>query len=203
MPPTTKLYRDTDDVKLAARNMGSHFFDADTMRFFGSRIGERVYGGRFFVTSEQREWNTPRRYTVRVVTPSGRGRRFDITTAGDFHSIDTGAEARRLAERLARGPFEVRNDPYENVAEQRAKDAAELAELRAAFDAAGGRGVEMADRIDELNEAVDPNPRHYEWRVYAGDVPIGIRTTRAAARSMRADLERAARAAGTYGKGKR
>lgn len=172
MPPKVKLYRDTDDVKLAARNMGSHFFDPDTMRFFGSRIGSAVYGGRFFVTSEQREWNTPRRYTVRVVTPAGRGRSFDITDAGGFHSIDSGAAARRLAEQLARGPFTVRNDPYPDVIER-----------------------EGADRT--------PNPRHYEWRVYSGETPIGNRTTRHSARLMRADLERAARAAGTLGKGRR
>lgn len=171
MPPATKLYRDTDDVKLAARNMGSHFFDADTMRFFGSRVGSNVYGGRFFVTSEQREHYTPRTYTVRVVTPSGRGRRFDITDAGGFQAFDSSAAANRAAAQLARGPFEVRHDPYEDTPAARGETA--------------------------------PNPRHYEWRVYVGETPIGNRTTRYSAQLMRADLERAARAAGTYGKGKR
>lgn len=58
----------------------SHFFDKDTMRFFGSRVSETVYptaDGTYFVTSERDKpvylssglslgaWDGQRRYTVR------------------------------------------------------------------------------------------------------------------------------------------
>lgn len=167
--PATKMYRDTDEIRTAARNMGSHFFDADTMRFFRSRVGANVYGGRFFVTSEQGPHDdSPRSYTVRVVIPAARGRRFDIDEAGAFQEHASSAAANRAAERAARGPFTVRHDPY-----------------------------------DTKPEGEPPNPRHFEWRVFTGETPVGNRMTRRAAQSIRADLERAARAAGTYGKGKR
>ena len=51
---------------------GGHFFDADSMRYFGSKVYGPVIGGRYFITSEQDRnpygaaaWNGQRRYTVR------------------------------------------------------------------------------------------------------------------------------------------
>ncbi len=69
-----------DDLRRYAQESGSHFFDQETMRFFGSRlsgdvvpVGLRVY----FITSEQDKprgefppaWDGARRYTVRYMTP--------------------------------------------------------------------------------------------------------------------------------------
>lgn len=57
------------------RNSG-HFFDRDTMRFFGSRLmGEHLYdattGDVYFVTSELDFHGGDRRYTVRVLDTDG------------------------------------------------------------------------------------------------------------------------------------
>ena len=58
------------DIKAHAKGAGSHWFDADTMRFFRCRIMPTVYDtphGLAFVSSEQGP-NTPRAYSVRLVT---------------------------------------------------------------------------------------------------------------------------------------
>lgn len=87
------------------RNRIPLFFERGTMRFFDSRIVEKLYqgrGGRFFVTSERFSPDSPRLYTVRRFRASGRksGR---IDTVGGFQDYKTLREAKRAAERLARG----------------------------------------------------------------------------------------------------
>lgn len=98
-------YRTVADVQRANAALGHHFFDRDTLRFFGSRIGSTVYDGRYFVTSERDEaissrypaaWNGDRRYTVRVAADDG-----SVSTVGAFGAYRTGAAARRVAEALA------------------------------------------------------------------------------------------------------
>jgi len=70
---------------ISAKNAanGYHFFDADTMRFFDSRIEAGPIGGRFFVTSEQFHGSNgssgPRGFTVRVAHDTG-----NIGTIGGF-----------------------------------------------------------------------------------------------------------------------
>lgn len=64
---------DMDQLKDYVTRSGSHFFDADTMRFFRSRPDWHVYPGPdgwYFVTSEKHvshfaHINEPRKYTVR------------------------------------------------------------------------------------------------------------------------------------------
>ena len=84
-------YRDMGEVEEANRLAGHHFFDADTKRFFRSRIGENVYSGGFFVTSEKGP-NMQRRYTVRQAMPNGT-----IDTFGEFQQYTTGAQAHAAA----------------------------------------------------------------------------------------------------------
>lgn len=68
-----------DDVRAVADHAGSHFFDADTMSFWDSRLldgvraldgHETVPGARFlFVTSDRLEGrDRPRRYSLRHLT---------------------------------------------------------------------------------------------------------------------------------------
>lgn len=82
---------------IAAHN--GHWFDAGTLAFFSSRIHARVYGGRFFVTSEQyksfRGEDGERRFTVRCALASGA-----IETVGRFQDHSTRREAHAAA-RLA------------------------------------------------------------------------------------------------------
>jgi hypothetical protein len=98
-------YRTVADVKRANAAIGHHYFDRETLRFFGSRVGSTVYGGRYFVTSERDEaissrfpaaWNGERRYTVREAADDG-----SISTVGAFGAYRTGAAARKVAEALA------------------------------------------------------------------------------------------------------
>lgn len=79
-------------IKAANRAAGLHFFDADSMRFFRSKVESGVIGGRFFVTSEQFVTYDGvadvRRYTVRRADDDGA-----ITTVGEFqqHPTEVGA----------------------------------------------------------------------------------------------------------------
>ena len=81
-----------NQIKYLNKKKGQYFFSPDTMRFFHSRVGQTAYainGVAFFVTSEQREYDTPRKYTVRKADlESG-----DICTVGEFHFYDTNAQA--------------------------------------------------------------------------------------------------------------
>jgi len=82
-------------------NRNYYFFSPDTMRFFSSRIQTMPpYKGRVFVTSERRNWNSPRLYSVRVIQPSG-----NIETIGDFQGFTSRQSAHRFAESYASENF--------------------------------------------------------------------------------------------------
>lgn len=63
-----------DKIKAHNAQAGYHFFDADTLRFFSSRISAEIHKGRYFVTSEQHTshiyGDSPRRYTIREYDPA-------------------------------------------------------------------------------------------------------------------------------------
>lgn len=96
-----RTFNTIGEIREFARDHGSHFFDSDTMRFFRSRVLRTVFGGRYFVTSEQfvmRAYAGPRRYTVRAVTSDG-----NVTTIGEFQAYATARDAAKAARALARG----------------------------------------------------------------------------------------------------
>ena len=85
-----------EEIKQQNSRKGQHFFSDSTMRFFGSRVGYRVYGGCYFVTSEKDNYgDQARRYTVRVAYSDG-----DIDTMGDFQAFATRAQAVAYARSL-------------------------------------------------------------------------------------------------------
>ena len=94
-------YRTMADVRRANAANGFHFFDASTLRFFASRIGRTLYGGRYFITSEQfisysdPSYSGDRLYTVREVQPDG-----SIETVGEFQQYETNAQARAAIRNL-------------------------------------------------------------------------------------------------------
>lgn len=97
------------ELKLIAANRGNHFFDADALRFFNSRIHSRIYGGHYFVTSEKRDGvylssgyvpGDPRAYSVREITWDGSHISFDAVGEG-FQGYATRDEAHRAARQLA------------------------------------------------------------------------------------------------------
>jgi hypothetical protein len=75
------------------RRHEGHWFSADTMRFFGSKIESGVINGRYFVSSEDNFDRTARFYSVRVADDEG-----EIGTWGEFQAYETLAEARAAAE---------------------------------------------------------------------------------------------------------
>lgn len=77
-------FKRIDDIRAANFALGHHWFSPDTLRFFSSRIGKTVYGGRFFITSEQYNDNAPRLYSIREAKPNGA-----IETVGEFQGYAT------------------------------------------------------------------------------------------------------------------
>lgn len=108
MSDTEYHYRTMADVRQANAEIGNHWFDRDTLRCFGCRVIDRLYGGRYFVTSERDSgyvgsdgvihaaWDGKRRYSVRVAMPDGT-----IRTVGEFGQYASLSGAKRAAERLA------------------------------------------------------------------------------------------------------
>lgn len=104
-------YRTLEDIRRRNAALGHHWFSADTMRFFSSRVQERIYvakdGRAFFVTSERSggcnpgsydiRYTVPRRlYTVRVANLDG-----SIDTVGEFQQYTTGRQAHAAARKAA------------------------------------------------------------------------------------------------------
>lgn len=85
-------------IKEASRAAGSHWFDPDTMRCFGTKVLPTVYqgpGGIYFVTQDdQYRRELPKRYTVRRFNPTTA----DIDTVGDVASLDRGDAIARAGE---------------------------------------------------------------------------------------------------------
>ena len=103
-------YRSVDEIIEANRDAGFYFFAPETLRSFGSRIGQVVYGGRYFTTSERSgfDFNAPRAYSVRIAMPDG-----SIETVGYFGQFTSAAQASRMAQRVSQSPTAVRHDPYD------------------------------------------------------------------------------------------
>ena len=93
-------------IKRASLAAGSHFFEPGTMRFFASRVLDRVHYGAdgvfFFVTSEQFVPSSgpahARRYTVRKWSESEPS---SVDTVGEFQQYATGRAANKAAAELA------------------------------------------------------------------------------------------------------
>lgn len=82
-------------LKAAAKNAGSHFFDKGAMRFFNSKIETGMLQGRYFVTSEQFDDESPRLYSARIVTRDDDATPgLMIDTLGDFQAFKSVAEAK-------------------------------------------------------------------------------------------------------------
>jgi hypothetical protein len=84
-----------DEIRAANKAAGQHWFAPSTLRFFSSRIGGTVYGGKFFLTSERGPDNV-RRHTVRVARADGT-----IGSATKFQAYASRSGAVRRAQKLA------------------------------------------------------------------------------------------------------
>jgi hypothetical protein len=90
------------EVNAAFDAEGSSWFKPATMKWWHSKIESGMIGGQFFITSEQREPDTERRFSVRKVTRDSNGR-LSIDTVGEFHSHETRDDARRALEEARHG----------------------------------------------------------------------------------------------------
>lgn len=99
-----------DEVKRRAEKGSPYFFNADTMRYFSSRISELAWikgdlknyqtEDIFFITSEKdtghlKHAGSVRSYTVRVCDKNG-----DIKTVSKFQEFETLAQARRFVKEV-------------------------------------------------------------------------------------------------------
>lgn len=87
------------EIKEANRIRGHYYFSRETMKFFSSRVLPTIYGGRYFITSEQDKYASspvPRKYTIRYAKDDG-----SIEKASGFEEFSNLDEARRTARELA------------------------------------------------------------------------------------------------------
>ena len=101
-----------NDIKNAVRAAGSHWFDPDTMRFFGTKIESPVYqgdGGVYFVTSEDTFDRESREYKVRQFKDDS------IETIGE--PLVTAELAKEVAKQLAGGKVQVSTERYKPVSD--------------------------------------------------------------------------------------
>ena len=94
MATNTTTYSTINEIIMANREIGNHFFDPSAKRFFNSRIGQAVMNGSLFITSEQFDDNTPRLYTVRQCVNG------EIVDRSQFQEFTTSAAARAYARAL-------------------------------------------------------------------------------------------------------
>lgn len=96
-----------DAIKRAEGRTG-HFFERSSMRFFNSRVSDRVYPtyghtGTYFVTSERND-DYGRYYTIRraywTLDENGRDK-CELTTVGEFQQYGTARTAHKYAKLLA------------------------------------------------------------------------------------------------------
>ncbi len=86
--PKRFVYRTISDVKAANREVGEHWFERSTMRFFNTRIVSKLISGRYFVTAERMDDTRRFKYTVRSAEPDG-----SIDTVGEFQQYDSKEDA--------------------------------------------------------------------------------------------------------------
>ncbi len=98
-----------EDVQRQNKTAGLHFFDADTLRFFRSRIDWQTFGTLpiiYFVTSEKFTMigypDGPRLYTVRAIDMR-TGRTLAVS---EFQRFKTLQGARNHAKKLASLPYD-------------------------------------------------------------------------------------------------
>jgi len=87
-------FRSIDEIMLFNAQQGQHYFDHATMRAFGSRVGQTLYGGCVFTESIHNWDRSSRVYRVKIAMSDG-----SIMTLAD-NCIST-ASANRIAKRWA------------------------------------------------------------------------------------------------------
>lgn len=103
------IYNDILEIKQAHARVDGHFFDTGAMRGFKSIVLPRVYGGRYFITSERftsREHVEPRRYTVCECVDGNINRVTTFNTLSSYKAVQR-ATALGIENMKAHKPFQV------------------------------------------------------------------------------------------------
>jgi hypothetical protein len=89
-----RMIYDTIELALEAHKRGSFWFAPSTMRFFKSRVSRQVFGGKYFISSEDTSspyYPDVRKYSVRAFRIEGDY--FMIETIGEFQQYATRSAA--------------------------------------------------------------------------------------------------------------
>ena len=89
-------YTNLQDVVRANDEAGQHWFDADTMAFFKSRLESDLIDGRYFISSERGPYG-PRAFSIREADEDAH-----IQTVGEFMGYETKADATHAVTQLGR-----------------------------------------------------------------------------------------------------
>lgn len=87
-PPAKAKVSSISDLQRLNEQNGGCWFEPSTMRFFRTRIESGILRGKYFITSDQRDYDTPRKFTARSFDDEG-----SVGTVGEFHEHDTKQEA--------------------------------------------------------------------------------------------------------------
>jgi len=84
------MFKTISEVRAANREIEHHWFSKGTMKFFNCKIESELYvKQQCFITSEQYDHKSPRKYTVRRANPKGT-----ISTESKFQQFATVESAR-------------------------------------------------------------------------------------------------------------
>ena len=79
------------DLKRECNSKGYNWFGKDEMRFFKTKLRDKIYKEKYFITSEQ-FMNEARLYSIRKFTIEGR--EIHINTVGEFQGFESYNEAK-------------------------------------------------------------------------------------------------------------
>lgn len=96
-PDDAPIFSSMAEVRRRNQAAGLHWFSADSLRFFRSRVSRTLHGGRFFVSSEQNGYDGERLWSVREALADGR-----VVTVGEFQGYASHAAATKAARDLGR-----------------------------------------------------------------------------------------------------
>jgi hypothetical protein len=94
---TKTKFRDIREVRDASNKIGNHWFDGETMAYFGTKFESTVYKNRFFITSEIPPYGKAG-FTIRFVRPNGT-----IQSLFDLCHFKTLSEAKKMMCYLGKG----------------------------------------------------------------------------------------------------
>jgi hypothetical protein len=163
------MFKTISEIKDRNAEIGNHWFERGTMKFFRSRIAPGIYplpDGALFITSEQFDENSPRKYTIRHAYENGH-----IDTVGKFQAYGFLEDARDAAKEMA-----------QEIRARRQNSAGKRSQSRVGKH----KGATASRSIVKRN----PSGRHYEYKQWL-DFLCDSGTPTAALRKQAANFEQA------------